>query len=137
MIFYVSGEGKTDIGVDDTHPGPLLEALKCLAISASDEDVSFKIISRHELADRAKCMTTNRKAMFSRGRKLKYPGVILVRRYAHALASKVKDIGEEAGAVLFHDCDYANAVDGDAYYREMVLAVQAGFASVDSSTGVQ
>ena len=112
MLFYVSGEGNSDIGVDSSHPGPLMDALQRLAASVSDEEFLFEIISRHELSDKAKRNQSNRKSMLIRGKKREFSGTIEAQRVAQALATKAQET-DNSGAVLFRDCDYPSHVNGE------------------------
>lgn len=132
MFFYVSGEGSSDVGVDSEHPGPLMDALRTLAETVSDEEFSFEIVSRLKLSNKVKSMSKNCKAMLYRGEKRKDPGTIEKQREALTLAIIARDTENDAGAVLFRDCDYPNKENGERYYREMVLAVQLGFAMASS-----
>jgi len=131
MFFYVSGEGHSDVGVDTEHPGLLIDALRTLAESVSDEEFNYEIVPRLNLVKMAKCMPLNRKAMLYRGKKREDAGTFVVQKEAMALAKKAQE-DENAGAVFFHDCDYPNNVNGERYYRQMVRAVQSGFAMASS-----
>lgn len=132
MFFIISGEGNSDIGKSNEHPGPLVTCLEKLSEFVSDDTFCYDIISESELTARTKEITRDRKMMLLPGSKYKSRNLSHIRRLAHTLgylAQKQKD----AGALLFRDCDFTHSEISNPheYYQDMVKSIETGFAMAD------
>lgn len=137
MYFIISGEGSSDVGCDTENPGPLMNALKVLAGEVSDQEFRYEIISRTKLAEKNHSMKRFRKFMYMRGQKNPSPNQAEFAICAETLAQLAMEYGEDAGVVLFRDCDFpASVKDTDHYYKEQVKSIERGFSRAQFKNGV-
>ena len=137
MYFVLTGEGNSDLGYSEEHPGVLVRLLEKLANNISDEDFGYEFASRNDLtAEMPKDSDSSRK-MLLRGNRRKYEFLITVQRQAEALARIALTL-DNTGAVFFHDCDFTHSEvnNPDEYYRQVVCSMEQGFQSVDYRNGV-
>lgn len=132
MFFLITGEGNSDVGRESTSPGPLICALRTLAKTVTEEEFSYEIVSRTNLAKITESIPKNKKSMQLRGNRKKHAGLLVISRKAQALATAAQQKGD-SGAIFFHDCDYTQSEVSDSrkYYEQLVEAVETGFYRAD------
>ena len=137
MYFVLSGEGNSDLGYSEEHPGVLVRLLEKLANDISDEDFGYEFATRSDLAAKIPKDSDSSRKMLLRGNRRKYEFLITVQRQAEALARIALDF-DNTGAVFFHDCDYTQSEVNDAekYYQQLVVSMEQGFNTVNYRNGV-
>lgn len=137
MYFVLTGEGNSDLGYSEEHPGFLIELLEKLASAVSGEAFGYEFASRSDLAAKMPKDSDSSRPILLRGNKRKYPYLITIQRTAEALGRIASEL-ENTGAVFFHDCDYTQSEvdDADKYYRQLVTCMEQGFEFANYSNGV-
>ena len=144
MFFLLVGEGHTDLGLSCDKPGPLVTALKCLAknVTQDQEAFDFDYVNKNKIEE---VLGENKgksspKSISIRGNKKKFGDLVFIERKANALgriAKSQQEVTGENGAVLFHDCDFTNAVkESDLFYKQFVSCIEIGFSQAGYRNGV-
>ena len=140
MRFLVCGEGNSDLGTSEEHPGPLMGAVRwCVgqvleAAPALSDSYRF---SRKSDVQRALPPKGGKRMALRHTDEDK--DVAVFRRQAHALATLANQ-GADDGVIFFHDCDFTrekvSPTQRKARHQAIVCAMERGFREANYKNGV-
>lgn len=140
MRFLVCGEGNSDLGTSEEHPGPLMGAVRWCVGQVLEAAPGFSDsyrFSRKSDIQRALPPKGGKRMALRHTDEDKE--VAVFRRQAHALATLANQ-GADDGVIFFHDCDFTrekvSPAQREARYQAIVCAMERGFREANYKNGV-